>query len=95
MTVDGVGPVDPVSNLKRGANRVDNPRKAAGADSIQVSAEAKNAAELYHAKELVKSSPDVRADRIAEVKRKLEDPNYLSEEVLDNVADRLMDSFGI
>ena len=64
MTVEGVGPVDPVSNLKK-VDRADKPRKPPGADSIQVSAEAKYAAEVYHAKELVKNSPDVRADRIA------------------------------
>ena len=94
MTVEGVGPVDPVSNLKK-VDRADKPRKAPGADSIQVSAEAKSAAEVYHAKELVKNSPDVRADRIAEVKKKLEEPNYLSDEMLSDVVDRIMDSFGI
>ena len=94
MTVEGIGPVDPVSNYKR-IDRAAKPKKAEATDSIDVSAEAKSAAEAYHAKELAKNSPDVRADRVAEVKQKLQDPNYINDTVLDEVADRLMESFGV
>ena len=46
--------------------------------------------------ETVKAAPDVREDRIAEVKAKLQDPNYINDAVVNSVADRLMDDlFGI
>jgi hypothetical protein len=32
---------------------------------------------------------------VAEVKAKLEDPNYIDDEVLNTVADRIMDMFDI
>ena len=40
-------------------------------------------------------TPDVRADRIAEVKAKLQDPNYLNNATISSAADRLMESFGL
>ena len=94
MTVEGIGPVDPVSNFKR-IDRTARPQRAENADSIDVSAEAKSAAEAYHAKELAMNSPDVRADRVAELKQKMQDPTYIDDTVLNSVADRLMETFGV
>ena len=94
MTIDPVGPVDPVPNPKK-APKADRPNFVDGKDSVQLSDEAKSMAELYRAKELATNSPEVRADRIAEVKAKLQDPSYISEKVIDELADRLMESFGL
>ena len=40
-------------------------------------------------------TPDVRADRIAEVKAKLQNPNYLNDSVIASAADKLMQSLGL
>ena len=94
MVVESIGPVEPVSNQKR-INRIEKPLEGGQADSIDVSAEAKSAADNFHKVELVKNSPDVRNEKIAEVKEKLQDPNYINEKVIDELADQIMQSFGI
>ena len=43
----------------------------------------------------VSAQPDVRVDRIAEVKQKIESGYYDSEEFIDKLADKLMKEFGI
>lgn len=89
MTINGLGPVDPVGKVRK----TEHAKKTQGqkADSVEVSSEALSKAELYKAREIVQSAPDIRADRVAEVKQKLEDPNYINQTVLGSVADRLVD----
>ena len=92
MTIDRLGPMDPVSQYSKTDKASPTPRTAEK-DSINVSEEAKNKAELYRALESVKMSPDIREDRVAEVKKKLEDPNYINDRVIDTVAERITDMF--
>ena len=94
MTVDRIGPIDSVQSVKK-SNKSAKPKRSDGADSINVSAEAKLKAEIYQATELAKSAQEIRWDRVQEVKKKLEDPNYISEQVIDEVAERLMEQFDI
>jgi negative regulator of flagellin synthesis FlgM len=94
MTIEGLGPIDSISKLKKNS-KPEQPPKTEPTDSVSVSSEAKNLAELYQVNEAVKNSADVRLDRVEEVKRKLEDPNYIDEKVIDLVADNIMKSFGI
>ena len=94
MVVESIGPVDPVPNQKR-INRVDKPIESGKTDSIEVSAEAKSAAETFHIVELVKNSPDVRNEKITEAKEKLQDPNYINDKLVNELADHIMESFGI
>ncbi len=94
MTIDRVGPMDPLQNLRK-TDKNERVQRIDGADSISLSQEARSKSELYNAAEIAKSSPEVRADRVEEVKRKLQDPNYISEKVIDELADRLMELFGL
>lgn len=94
MTIDGIGPVDPASKFNK-TEKAGRPEKKEPTDSISVSEEAKNLGELYKASENVKHSPDIRYDRVEEVKEKLKDPNYLSDRVLEATAEKIMDAFGI
>jgi negative regulator of flagellin synthesis FlgM len=94
MTVERIGPLDPASNVKK----TERPSRLKGKgeiDSINVSEEAKSRSEVFMAQEAAKTAPDVRLDRVAEVKRKLQDPTYPSEEVIQAVADGVLKSFGI
>jgi negative regulator of flagellin synthesis FlgM len=43
----------------------------------------------------VKNSADVREDRIAEIKEKMNNPSYIDNDVLDDVAEKLMEAFGL
>ena len=94
MTIDRLGPIDPVSKYNN-TSKTSRASRVQGKDSIDVSEEAKAKAELLQAAEIVKASPDIREDRIAEVKRRLQDPNYINDQVKGLVADRIMDMFGL
>lgn len=94
MTIERLGSVDPLQNLRK-TDKNAPPRRGDGADSVNLSEEARSKSELYQAAETARSTPDVRADRVEEVKRKLQDPNYISKKVIDELADRLMELFGI
>ena len=94
MTIDRLGPVDPIGKYKN-VSKTSRTSYVMGKDSIDVSEEAKAKAELLKAAELVRSSPDIREDRIAEVKKRLEDPNYINDSIKGIVANRIMDMFGI
>jgi negative regulator of flagellin synthesis FlgM len=94
MTIDRVGPVDPLQNLKK-AKGPEKPHRNEGEDSIHVSDEARSKAEVYQATELAKNAPEIRWPLVEEVKKRINDPNYISEKVLDTVAQRLMEYFEI
>lgn len=94
MMIDRLGGIDPLKNVQNThkAHRVSGTAKS---DSISVSAEAKELAEVYNAMEAANAAPDVRADRVAEVMQKMKDPSYINKSVVDLVADRLMDVYGL
>jgi len=93
MTIERLGPVDPVQRYSQTekTQRASQPKN----DSVDFSDEARIKAELFQMTEQVKNAPDVRADRIAEVKKKLEDPNYIDNVVVEHVAEQIMDMFGV
>jgi negative regulator of flagellin synthesis FlgM len=94
MTVERIGPPDPASNIKK-TDRPSRTQAKGESDSINVSEEAKSKSEVFMAAEAARTAPDVRLDRITEVKRKLQDPSYPSEEVIEAAADGVLKSFGI
>ena len=51
--------------------------------------------ELIITANLVHSAPDIRLDKINEIKEKLKDPNYINSTVINSVAEKIMDDFGI
>jgi negative regulator of flagellin synthesis FlgM len=93
MTIEGIGPIDPVIKYNK-AEKPEKTEKDKKSDSINLSEEAKSKAEIYKATESAKNAGDIRWDRVAEVKRKLEDPNYISDDVIEVVARKIMDQLG-
>jgi negative regulator of flagellin synthesis FlgM len=93
MMIDKVGYINPRQPGNVGWNS--STALKAQADSIALSAEAKEKSELYQAGALVASASDVRADRIAELKQKIQDPAYINEAILGATADRIMEHFGL
>lgn len=93
--IDKIGGINPLNNVQNAhrTNGVENVKL--GNDSISVSDEAKRMAALYYMKEVGATTPDVRADRIAEVKAKIQDPSYLNNAVIASTAERIMTSFGL
>ena len=94
MTIDKLGPIDSISKYNK-TEKISRPEKNKPSDSISFSEEAKSKGEIYRATEEVKLAPDVRMDRIEEVKKKLEDPNYIDDAVAEAVAEDVLDLFEI
>jgi negative regulator of flagellin synthesis FlgM len=94
MTIERLGPVDPVQRYSQS----DKPERSASKpenDSIAFSEEARQKSEVHRIAEQVRKAPEVRADRVEEVKRKLEDPNYIDDVVVEHVAEQIMDMFSL
>jgi len=94
MTVERIGPLDPTSNVKK-ADKASKPKAKSDVDSINVSQEARSKSEVLKAMEAAKTAADVRLDRVEEVKRKLQDPSYPSQEVIEKTAEGILKSFGV
>ena len=91
MTIDRIGPIDPVQPGKR-PDRTSKANESPKSDSISISSEAKDKAELLRIQELAAAAPDVRLDRIAELKEKINDPSYINEKVINATANNLIDA---
>ena len=94
MTIERIGFPDPISRFNK-AEKAQKTNRKEGKDSISFSQDAKQKAELYNATETVKMVSDVRLERLEEIKQKLEDPNYITEKVIEDLAEKLMDRFNI
>ena len=94
MTIDKLAPIDPLQKLDQVA-KSSKPTRKSEADAVSLSSEARFKGELHELSEQIKSSPDIRAERIAEVKQKLEDPSYIDGDVIETLADRVIDMFGL
>jgi negative regulator of flagellin synthesis FlgM len=94
MMVDRIGYIEPIQNGKR-PGRSESTASASPSDSISLSSEAIEKAGIYRAHELVSAAPDTRADRIAEIKAKIDDPSYINDRVLEATAESIMESFGL
>ncbi len=89
MTIDRLNPLDPIQPKKpSGATQV---ARSSRNDSVNLSSEAVEKAELFKAVELAKAAPDIRMDRVAELKAKIDDPNYINDTILNATADRILD----
>ncbi|HOJ49530.1 MAG TPA: flagellar biosynthesis anti-sigma factor FlgM [Spirochaetota bacterium] len=58
-------------------------------DSIHISDEAKLRAEVEKYKEVIKNTPDIRQDRIAQVKERLKSEYYNSSKIYNDIASKL------
>jgi negative regulator of flagellin synthesis FlgM len=88
MTINRIGHVEPVPPGKR-PGRNDQVGGAGKADTINLSREAKEMAEMYQVVELIKATPELDEVRIAELRQKIDDPSYLNEKIINATADRI------
>jgi negative regulator of flagellin synthesis FlgM len=94
MTIERIGFPEPIQPGKK-PGRNEPVSQSAKSDSISVSKEALEKAELYRAIEVVSAAPDVRADRVAELKAKINDPSYINDRIINATADKIMEAFGL
>jgi negative regulator of flagellin synthesis FlgM len=94
MTVDRIGPLDPIQPGKK-PGRSSQVSRSEDADSISLSSEALDKSELHQTRGLIFAAADVRAERIQEMKSKINDPSYINETILKATADKILDVWGI
>ena len=95
MMIDKLGGITPLNNVQSTKRTQGTESVKSSPDSISVSKEAKEMAEAYYLKEVADETPDVRTDLVAQIKEKIKDPSYLSSEILNSTAERIMASYGI
>jgi negative regulator of flagellin synthesis FlgM len=94
MTIDRINFLDPIQPGKK-SGRSSQVSKDIKSDSISLSSEALEKAELYRAMELVSAAEDMRAERVAELKRKINDPSYINDALIKAAANKIADAFGL
>lgn len=94
MTINKIGASDPINNINKN-DKVQQKQPTNSQDSIKVSKSAIDKSELIKASNIAKNAPDIRADRVADVKAKLADPNYINQAVINSVAEKIMEDFGL
>jgi negative regulator of flagellin synthesis FlgM len=91
MTIDRIGSIDPIQPGKK-PGQPSKVNESPKTDSISISSEAQQRAELLRVKELAAASPDMRAERIAELRDKINDPAYINDTIITATADKLIDA---
>jgi len=94
MMIERIGQLNPIQPGNR-PGKSDPLRGGDRTDSISVSSEAKEKAELYQVVELIKSVPTLDDAQIAALREKINNPAYLNEVTISATADRIMDAFGL
>ena len=91
MTIDRIGSIDPIQPGKK-PGRANQVSESSRADSINISSAAQEKAELFRVRELAAAAPDSRAERVAELREKINDPAYINDKIMNATADRLIDA---
>jgi len=92
MTVDRIGHVEPITPGKR-PGRSEQTGGNIRTDSISLSSEAMKKAEMYQVVELIKAAPELDDAKIAELRQKIEDPEYLNDKVINATAEKLVNAW--
>lgn len=94
MGIDKIGPINnynKINNIKK----KNSLKKSESTDSVNISSEAKNMAETNKILEIVKNAPDVRADKVKEIKAKINNPDYINKMVAESLADKIIEALGM
>ena len=93
MMVERIGHLNPIQPGNK-PGKSDQLRVGDRTDSISLSTEAREKAELYQVVELIKSAPELDDSQIAALREKINDPAYING-TIGATADRIMDTFGL
>lgn len=88
MTIGRIGPLEQVYG---GSGKVNSASKPVKGDSVSISKEALAKADHLHSLEIVDAAPNERAERIAELKTKINDPSYINETIIQQTAEKIID----
>ncbi len=90
MVIDKIGNISNIAETKK-SKPAPASRGTGKNDSVQISSEARKAAEMSRYLQTVRETPDVRTDRINAIKEQVQNGTYdfESDKVLEMVADKI------
>jgi negative regulator of flagellin synthesis FlgM len=91
MTIVKTGPIEPTRPLSESGRDTPAGRTTKTGVTVNISTEALKKADLLNAIAIVSAAPDVRSDRVAELKAKINDPAYITETLLNGTVDKVID----
>jgi len=96
MVIDKIGNVNSIIEPRKPKQnyQVNNVRPTS--DSVQISEEGLKAAEEARLAQIVKESPDIRADKVKELKEKIASGEFdraIDDKLLGNIASRMINGF--
>jgi len=91
MVIDKIGNINNISEPKKTKSVSARNETKKTDDSIHISTEGKRAAENARQIQIIKEVPDIRIDRVSEIKAKIADGSYdfNDHKVLEMVADKI------
>jgi len=92
--IDRVGQFSPIQ-MESKVGKSDQARGGDRLDSISLSQEARNSAEVYQAVELAKAAEVLDEARIAALRESINDPSYINEKIIGATAGKIMEAFGL
>ena len=90
MVIDKIGNINNITETKKN-KPVSSKNETSRGDSIHISTEGKQAAETARNIQIIKETPDIRADRVKEIKSKIDNGTYDfdNKQILEMVADKI------
>ena len=95
MVIDKVGNINNIYETKKAKNVQKAGEVSTGNDSVEISTEGLKAIEEARYTQMVKQAPDVRAERVREIKAQIDAGTYdkdLYDKVVSMVADKILAS---
>ncbi len=94
MVIDKVGNIKNIVDPKS-TKSVSKSKGVKKSDKLEISSEAKKAAELAQYTKIVKDSPDIRKEKVEAIKAMIKDGSYdkiVDNKILELVADKIADN---
>ena len=94
MVIDKIGNINNIIDSKN--SRVSSNKKDVNKnDSLEISSEGKKAAEIARYTQIVKETPDIRIDKVKQLKEQIKDGTYdkfSDNKILEMVADKIAEN---
>ena len=95
MNIDKINRLNNVAKPSK-RSPVSKTASSRGNDTVSISPEALRSAEIEKYREIAKAAPDIRMDRVNELKAKINDPAYFNDEnLLKGLVENITSSMGL
>ncbi|MDY6968784.1 MAG: flagellar biosynthesis anti-sigma factor FlgM [Spirochaetota bacterium] len=94
MVIEKIGNINNIIETK-GTKSVSKSKELKKSDSIQISSEGKKAAEISQYTKIVNEAPDIRSEKVNEIKQQIKEGKYdkfNDNKVLQMVADKIAEN---